>query len=109
MRTEGVSLRRRSCFRKEPRSPQGVDSTAAPRARGCLQAVLDRLRLNRPGTLSAGRRLNAKIMSTDVQHVAEAGRILIAKSGCLMFPQIRRRFARVPDGSMMDPNTEGGA
>src|ERR1022692_242854 len=86
MRTEGVSLRRRSCFRKEPRSPQGVDSTAAPRARGCLRSVLDRLRLNRPGTLSAGRRLNAKIMSTDVQRVAEAGRILIAKSGCLMFP-----------------------
>src|ERR1039458_4792632 len=86
MRTEGVSLRRRSCLRKEPRSPQGVDSTAAPRARGCLQAVLDRLRLNRPGTLSDIRLLKTKIMSTDVQRVAEAGRILIAKSGCLMFP-----------------------
>jgi hypothetical protein len=43
----------------------------------------EKRRLNRPGTHSAGRRLNAKIMSTDVQRVAEAGRILIAKSGCL--------------------------
>src|ERR1039457_6217874 len=37
MRTEGVPLRRGSCVRKKLRSPQGVDSPAAPGARGRLR------------------------------------------------------------------------
>ena len=41
------------------------------------------MRLNRPGRLPAGGRLNAKVMSTDAHRVAEAGGIFSAKSGCL--------------------------
>jgi hypothetical protein len=36
------------------------------------------MRLNRPGILPAGGRLNAKVMSTDAHRVAEAGGIFSA-------------------------------
>src|ERR1017187_9376700 len=83
MRTEGVPLRRGPCVRKKLRSPQGVDSPAAPGARGCLR--YRHLRLCRdeqpirslPASLSDSARdgtswLEEPALENSIEHISPA-------------------------------------